>query len=76
MNPYAVNLLSPLHDCVWKRRPSDIEDSFGYVVRALDMEWPFSLEVGFTKLWSQNPRGRGHLCGSLGTGRGIILKWI
>jgi hypothetical protein len=34
-----------------------------------------SIEGGFTKLWSQNPRGRGHLC-ALGTGRGIILKWI
>jgi len=57
------------------RRPSDIEGSFGYGVWAVDMEWPFSFEVGFTKLWSQNPRGRGHLCG-LGTCGGIILKWI
>jgi len=75
MNPYAVHLLSPLHECVRKRRPSDIESNFGYGVWAVDMEWPFTFEVGFAKLWSQDPRGRGHLCG-LGTGRGIILKWI
>jgi len=74
MNPYAVNLLSPLHDFVWERRPSYIEGSFEYAV--WQSAWSdLSVEVGFTKLWSQNPRGRGHLCGP-GTGRGIILKWI